>query len=150
MKWEDHYEIEQLLFKYPEYADTGNFAAVGELFAHCEMIVPGQPNYKAPSAEAYTEYYTSWVRLFPDSGTPKTRHVMSNISIAYDGPQDRAKARSYVSVFQRTNKLPLQPIVVGTYLDKFTKGDGKWRFVERFEDMELIGDCREHLLVEWG
>ena len=149
MKWEDHYEIEQLLYKYPECADTGNFAGVGELFQYCEMVVPGQANYRAPSVEAYTAYYAKWVRKFPDSGTPKTRHVMSNISISMDGAPDRAKSRSYVSVFQGTDKLPLQPIVVGTYLDKFQKVDGKWRFVERFEDMELIGNCSEHLLISW-
>jgi 3-phenylpropionate/cinnamic acid dioxygenase small subunit len=148
MNWEDYHAIEQLLYKYPEFTDTGNFEGVGELFAHCAMVEGGKVRFKAIDAKDYTSYYQKWVRRYSDSGTPKTRHVMSNISIAADGP-DRAKARSYVSVFQRTEKLPLQPIVVGTYHDKFEKIAGTWRFAERAEEMELIGDCSQHLLMEW-
>jgi 3-phenylpropionate/cinnamic acid dioxygenase small subunit len=143
MNFEDYHAIEQLLYKYPEYADAGNFDGVGELFAHCDMIVPGQPTTKAMGAKANTEHYRSWVRLYPDSGTPKTRHLMSNISIESDGAPDRAKSRSYVVVFQKAGKVHLQPIVAGTYLDKFKKVDGKWRFVERH-------DCSEHLLKPWN
>ena len=44
--------------------------------------------------------------------------------------------------------LPLQPIIGGTYFDKFTKIDGTWRLTERVEDMELIGNLSEHLLID--
>ena len=97
-------------------------------------------------AKAYAEYYASIVRCYPDSGTPKTRHVVSNASIEYDGAPDRAKARSYFTVLQRTETLPLQVICAGTYFDKFAKVDGEWRFVQRGEDLELAGDFSGHLL----
>jgi hypothetical protein len=46
--------------------------------------------------------------------------------------------------------LPLQPIVAGTYFDRFAKIDGEWRMVERVEDMELVGDISQHVLKDIG
>ena len=150
MDFNDYREIQSLLFKYPEYADTGNIEGVGELFAHCEVHAPGHDKpLKAIGAKAFADMYRQWVRLYPPNNTPRTRHVMSNIDIVPDGAPDRAKARSYVVVFQGTDKLPLQPVIAGTYLDKFAKIDGVWRFVERREEMELAGDLSQHLLLNY-
>jgi hypothetical protein len=148
MNWEDHYAIERLIYKYPEYADTGDFDGVGRLFAHCDHVRANGQIRPAMGAKAYAEHYAKIVRRYPDSGTPKTRHVVSNVSIELDGSPDRAKARSYFTVLQQTDELPLQVICAGTYLDKFAKVDGEWRFVQRGEDLELEGDFSGHLLRE--
>jgi len=150
MTFEDHYEIERLLYKYPEFADTGDFDAVGRLFEHCDHVHRDGTIAPAMDAEAYAEFYASIVRKYPDSGTPKTRHVVSNVSIEYDGAPDRAKARSYFTVLQQTEVLPLQVICAGTYFDKFAKVDGAWRFVQRGEDLELAGDFSGHLLRDFA
>jgi hypothetical protein len=55
-----------------------------------------------------------------------------------------------VTVFQQTDSLALQPIVCGTYFDRFEKVEGRWRLVDRIEDMELLGDLSEHLLGDSG
>ena len=72
--------------------------------------------------------------------------MIANIAIDFEAP-DRARAQSYVMVFQSTPNFALQPIVGGTYRDRFAKIDGAWRFVERREDMELVGDLSHHLLM---
>ncbi len=146
MTFEDHYEIERLIYKYPELADTGDFDGVGRLFADCDHVHRDGTIAPAMGATAYAEFYASIVRKYPDSGTPKTRHVVSNVSIEFDGGPDRAKARSYFTVLQQTAELPLQVICAGTYFDKFAKVDRAWRFVERGEDLELAGNFSGHLL----
>ena len=43
----------------------------------------------------------------------------------------------------------LQPIVTGTYLDRFEKVDGQWRFRERRELVGGAGDMSAHLLQDY-
>ena len=65
------------------------------------------------------------------------------------GPQgDQASARSYYTVLQATDALPLQPIISGRYRDQFQKRDGSWGFTSREMIVDLIGNCSEHLLYE--
>jgi hypothetical protein len=147
MNFEDYLAIKTLIHRYPQHADKGDFEAVGEVYADAVLTGgPGQaPVFRAEGAKAFTELYASTVRKFPDRGSPKTRHLIGNVIIEDDGP-DRAYAESYVVVFQQTAKLPLQPIIAGTYFDRYAKIGGTWRLVERAEDMELVGDLSEHLL----
>jgi hypothetical protein len=146
MDFDDYVAIQNLIHLYPDYADRGDIDAVGALFAHAEIHAPGfDPPFNAHGdPKAFAAVYREWVRIYPETGTPRTRHVISNIMIDFEGP-DRARAQSYVMVFQSTSTFPLQPIVGGTYRDRFAKVDGKWRFIERREDMELVGDLSQHL-----
>lgn len=150
MQFEDYLAIQNIINSYPRYADKGDFENVGRVLGGA---VSGagtgkngeKPGFNAEGAEAWTRLYTQTVRKYPDRGTPKTRHLIGNIVIEPDGP-DKANAESYVVVFQQTDKLPLQPIVAGTYFDKFAKIDGVWKLVERWEDMELHGDLSQHMI----
>lgn len=81
--------------------------------------------------------------IYPDTGTPKTHHVTSNVRIRPDGP-NRATGHSYFTIFQATDDLPLQCVVCGTYTDKYEKKEGVWGFVERRFDYRLIGDLTHH------
>src|ERR1700761_695818 len=148
MNFEDHVAIEKLLHLYPNYADRGDIDAIGALFAHAEIHAPGfeQPFHAHGDPKAFADVYRQWVRIYPETGTPRTRHMMGNIVIAFEAP-DRARAQSYVMVFQSAPGFTLQPIVGGTYRDRFAKIGGQWRFVERREDMELVGDLSHHLLM---
>ena len=51
---------------------------------------------------------------------------------------------SYFTVLQQTDDLPLQPIVVGTYQDRFTKVNGSWQFSERRMMPDLFGQMQAH------
>jgi SnoaL-like domain len=80
-------------------------------------------------------------RLYSD-GTPRTKHVLTNVIIEVDG--DNANARSYVTVFQQTDALPLQPIACGRYVDRFERVSGEWRFTDRRLAGFLLGDGSAH------
>jgi hypothetical protein len=96
---------------------------------------------------ADVERFFAITRLYPD-GTPRTKHVITNVDIRLDG--DAATSRCTVTVFQQTDVLPLQPIASGHYVDRFERVDGVWRFSERELRNFLYGDRSQHILWEVG
>jgi len=148
MTADDYFAIQNLIYRYCERIDRGDFAGIAQLFAHAEIHVPALP---APvrGVAAIEAMYTQFTRLYPETGTPRTRHVTSNVIIEPDGA-DAARAQSYVLVHQATDVLPLQPIVGGRYYDRFAKTEGAWRFTERRMEMDLFGNLSAHLLQQFG
>ena len=141
MTGDDYFAIQNLLFSYPFLLDSGDFDGVGELFRDATVYSGGALMAdKDPAAVASS--FRDWVITYPD-GTPRTRHFLANVIIEPDGP-DRAIVRSYVMVFQRTDSLPLQPVIGGDYRDVVEKADGRWRFVERRMGNDLIGNLTSH------
>jgi 3-phenylpropionate/cinnamic acid dioxygenase small subunit len=80
-----------------------------------------------------------------DDGTPRTKHVTTNVAIEVDEEADTAVSRSYFTALQAVPDLPLQPIVSGRYHDRFERRDGQWRFIERRVKTDLVGDVSRHL-----
>lgn len=80
-----------------------------------------------------------------DDGTPRTRHVTTNIAIEVDEEAGTAVSRSYFTVFQALPDVALRPIVVGRYHDRFERHDGRWRFAARHVRTDLVGDVTRHL-----
>ena len=146
MTFDDYLAIKNLIHRYPQYADKGDFDGVGRTLGNTTMGKLGEePAFLAEGAEKFAHNYAETVRRFPDRNTPRTRHLIGNVIVEDDGPE-KARTEAYVVVFQQTGKLPLQPIIAGTFFDRFAKIDGEWRMVERIADMELVGDLSEHLL----
>ena len=79
------------------------------------------------------------------NGTPRTKHVTTNLAINVDEEAGTATARSYFTALQAVPDLALQAIVAGRYHDRFERCDGQWRFVERHVITDLVGDVRHHL-----
>ena len=148
MTADDYFAIQNLIYRYCDRIDRGDFAGIAQLFAHAEIHVPALP---APvrGVAAIEAMYTQFTRLYPETGTPRTRHVTSNVIIEPDGA-DAARAQSYVLVHQATDVLPLQPIIGGRYYDRFAKTQGAWRFTERRMEMDLFGNLSAHLLQQFG
>ncbi|MCU0310189.1 MAG: nuclear transport factor 2 family protein [Acidimicrobiales bacterium] len=142
---DDRSEIETLLHRYAEAIDAGDFGAVGELFAHGRICGPDGTTI-AHGADGVAALYTATTRRYPDDGTPKTRHMVTNVVVEVDG--DTADVRSRFTVYQATDALPLQPIIAGDYADRFARVDGTWRFAERVMKPALYGDLSQHLLIE--
>lgn len=144
----DTHAIEALIVTYAERVDLGDFAGVGELFAHATYrAANGDDVSVAEGAAAVTAQFTALVRVHPD-GTPRTKHVTTNVVVDLDPDGDVATSRCYFTVFQQTDALPLQPIIAGRYHDRFVRVDGVWRFADRLIFSDLIGDLRHHLLVD--
>ena len=75
-------------------------------------------------------------------------HVIANPIIEVDETAGTATCRSYYTVLQATDSLPLQVIAAGRYHDNFERADGKWRFSYRdYTLFDLAGDLSDHLLI---
>jgi 3-phenylpropionate/cinnamic acid dioxygenase small subunit len=83
-----------------------------------------------------------------DDGTPRTKHVTTNLVIDTDESEGTATARSYYIVFQQLEGFPLQPIIAGRYHDAFARTDGEWRLIERVIFCDLVGDLSLHLTTD--
>ncbi len=143
--FEDWHAINTLLMTYAEHVDAGRYAEVGAMFEHAAYRIEHADGEHVSTFEgaAQVTAFCEQTRIYPD-GTPRTKHVITNVIIDLDG--DRAGARSYGTVFQQTDVFPLQPIASGCYVDRFERIDGTWWFTERVMSRFLLGD-RDHHIV---
>ena len=77
----------------------------------------------------------------------KLREVLLALNPIVDLDGDTAQARSTFCVVQKTDTVPLQPIVVGRYADSFARDDAGWHFTERVADVQMVGDVSDHLYI---
>lgn len=146
MQFADYLEIQNLVYRYAQLADQGDFDGVGQLFAHANFVAPGTGPFNRDPA-AVSAVFRQWVRFYPETGTTRTRHVTTNLIVEFDGPS-AARSSCGVIVFQGTPELPLQPIVASSYRDRFEKVDGHWRFAERriaLDVPDIMGNLTAHL-----
>lgn len=142
----DFFHIQNLLHRYSDAVDRGDFDAVGALFLHADVYFPGadEPAVRAGTGD-FGKQLHEWTRIDPATGNPGTRHLCTNPIIDFDDAA-HARCQTYYVVFQAAEGLPLQPIITGSYLDRFEKVAGEWRFTERRETVSQTGDLSAHLL----
>jgi 3-phenylpropionate/cinnamic acid dioxygenase small subunit len=133
--------IENLIATYAFLVDDGEFAKLGDLLADATFSLNGGPAIKGRDAIERFAYDT--LQTY-DDGTPRTRHVTTNIIIEIDEDADTAVSRSYCTVFQSLPDFPLQAIASGRYQDRFQRQHGQWRFAERIVSTSLVGDVSHH------
>jgi len=138
-------EIQNLVHRYAELIDLGDFAALGELLGRAD-VGSGEHPGSLTGPEAVTAMFTSTTRRYPD-GTPRTKHVTTNLIVEIDDDAGTAASRSYFTVLQAVPALPLQPIVAGRYHDRFVREGSTWRFAERRFFIDLVGDVSQHQLA---
>jgi 3-phenylpropionate/cinnamic acid dioxygenase small subunit len=145
-KFEDWHAINTLLMVYAEELDQGRYPEVAALFEHATYRVEHSGTTQVSEYLGSTEVrgFCEQTRIYED-GTPRTKHVITNVNIQVHG--NRATASSYATVFQQTDVLPLQPIASGRYLDRFERVAGTWRFADRLITGFLLGDRSQH--VPW-
>lgn len=143
---DDWHAIETLIMAYAERVDRGDFAGVAALFEHATYRADqGGVSMDQHGAAAVLRTFDGLVRRY-DDGTPRTKHVTTNVTIEVDG--DVATSRCYYTVFQQTDSLALQPIIAGRYHDRFERVGGTWRFADRLIYSDLVGDLSQHLMVD--
>src|ERR1700710_2754149 len=128
--------IENLIAAYAELVDAGDFAGVGVLLAQATFT---GGTGTVTGRDAIEKMLRDNVIVY-DDGTPRTKHVTTNVAIEVDDEAATAVSRSYFTVLQAAPDVPLQLIVSGRYHDRFERRDGRWRFVERRVLTDLIGD----------
>ncbi|MFE0462912.1 nuclear transport factor 2 family protein [Kitasatospora sp. NPDC058965] len=136
-----HLAIANLIARYAELVDDGDFAGLGALLADATFVGSGEPVH---GREAIERMFRDTVIRYAD-GTPRTQHVTTNLAVEVDEAGGTAVARSYVTVFQALPELPLQAIAAGRYHDRFERRDGQWHFTERRVRITLVGDVSRHL-----
>ncbi|MDH6196998.1 3-phenylpropionate/cinnamic acid dioxygenase small subunit [Mycobacterium frederiksbergense] len=144
----DKLEITELLYRYSELIDAGDFDGVGTLLRRATF---GGPESGGASGEqVIAKLFAKSTRRFPEHGnTPRTRHLVLNPIVEIAGPERlTAAARSTFCVVQNTETVPLQPIVVGRYYDAFARDDAGWYFTERRVDVQMVGDVSDHLNLD--
>jgi 3-phenylpropionate/cinnamic acid dioxygenase small subunit len=133
--------IENLIAKYAELVDDGDFAGLGILLADATFTGGGAP---VSGPEAIERMFRAMVIVY-DDGTPRTKHVTTNIAIEVNEEAATAISRAYFTVLQALPGLALQPVAAGRYRDRFERAGGGWRFSERQVQVDLTGDVSRHL-----
>jgi hypothetical protein len=143
---DDRVAITALIHRYCWLIDSGDFDALGQLFAHADVHYRGGAEVVRHDPDAFAALQRRFVRIYPETGTPRTRHACTNIVITAEAT-DLANAVSAVSVIQAAPGLPLQIIICASYRDRFARGADGWYFIERRVEVDLVGDLSAHLLV---
>ena len=141
-------QIRNLLGRYTECMDLGQFDCLGELFRQGRME-DFDGNLVAEGFEGVRDSYANGTQMY--DGRPGTKHVTTNSQIEVDEDAGTATASSAYVVFQATPNLPLQPIITGRYRDDFARGeDGRWHFTIRRFAVDSLGDLSQHLTYSLG
>jgi 3-phenylpropionate/cinnamic acid dioxygenase small subunit len=135
--------IENLIYSYAAFVDDGDLEGVSALLAEATIGVDGVAA-GLRGREKIFQLLSSTIQMHED-GTPRTKHVTTNVRIELDEDAGSATAQSYFTVLQAVEGFGLQTIVAGRYRDRFERHDGQWRFAERRFITDLIGDVSRHL-----
>jgi hypothetical protein len=106
---ETHESIRNLLGRYCELMDAGDFDGLADLFAAGRLSDENGTVFATGAAEIATRWHAQTILY---NGSPRTRHVTANPIIELDEPAGTATARSSYVVFQATGDLRLQPMPV--------------------------------------
>jgi len=137
-------EIEALVYRYGELIDTGDLDGVVGLFrdATWRSSETGQALRDPASVRAVYDQ----IVLYGD-GTPRTKHVITNLKVEFAPDGRSATGSCYFSVLQGVEPgEPLQVVVAGRYDDRYERGPDGWRFADRLLTAQLAGDMSRHFL----
>ncbi|HVT42632.1 MAG TPA: nuclear transport factor 2 family protein [Acidimicrobiales bacterium] len=139
--------IPKLIYTYAERIDAGDFAGIGDLFAHATLTFEGFDN-PVSGREAVEALYARSTRRYED-GTPKTKHVMTNVIVDAEDGATTAASRSYFTVLQAVpGALTLQPVIAGRYRHTYEMVEGRWRVATMHVIIDLVGDLTHHMLFD--
>ncbi|MEU3985986.1 nuclear transport factor 2 family protein [Streptomyces sp. NPDC026672] len=139
--------VENLVARYAFLVDDGDFAGLGELLADAEFSLNGDT--VTGGARAVEDFAHHTLQVHAD-GTPRTRHVTTNLLVEVDEEAGTALSRSYFTVFQALDGFPLQPVAAGRYRDRFERREGEWRFTFRQVETDMLGDVSHHVRAHAG
>lgn len=135
--------IRNLLGRYCERIDAGDFDGVGELF-RSGSLAAGDGTAFATGAPAVAAFYRASTQLH--DGSPRTKHLV--LDTVFDEPalDGAVTVRSSYVVLQAVDGFALQPIIAGRYVDRFERDEeDSWCFAERRFLVDLVGDLSHHL-----
>jgi len=148
-----HDQIRNLIHQYSEGIDTGRFEIWAELFQDAEICVAIGDNEPVVIARGGDLAVMTQGMIIYADGTPRTRHLVSNIIIEVDEASGTATARSYNTTLQQVPGHPIEIIATARYFDLFELSGDAWRFTQRIirhssidgVNRDFTGDMSRHV-----
>lgn len=138
--------IEHLLYRYASAIDAGDFDTIAVLFADGE-VRSSDGNTLASGGAAVSAMYQGIVKIYPDTGTPKTQHLVSNVTVTPDNSGNTASVKANFTVMQQIPDGKIECIIAGEYLSDFQKIEDEWHFKVHRMKTHFSGDLSHHLLI---
>lgn len=134
--------IARLIYHYAERIDAGDFGCAAGLLRDARIILTADGK-EIPGVDLLDVFNESII-VYPD-GTPRTKHLVTNLVVDFDG-DDAATAHSSYLVIQQVDDRPIETVVTGRYRDRFARVQGEWRWTERdYSLIDLVGDQSRHV-----
>jgi hypothetical protein len=140
----DRDDIAALVHRYASLLDSGRISDVVELFSRAtwRSAAKGSPVVTLTTEEVKATY--DCVILY-DDGTPRTHHLITNLTIDMTEGADEAAGECYFTVLQGVEPGdPLETVLSGRYTDRYRKDEQGWYFADRVFHADLIGDQSRH------
>ena len=139
--------ITKLIYTYAERIDAGDFAGVADVFAHATLTFEGFGD-AVTGRDAIAALYARTTRRYED-GTPRTKHVMTNVMVDVADDGETASSRSYFTVLQAVpGQFALQPVIAGRYRHTYARMDDRWEVATMHITIDLVGDLGHHMLFD--
>ena len=139
--------ITKLIYSYAERIDAGDFAGVAQLLAYATLTFEGFGD-AVTGPDAIERLYARSTRRYED-GTPRTKHVMTNVMVDVADDGATASSRSYFTVLQAVpGALALQPVIAGRYRHTHERVNRQWRVATMHITIDLVGDLGHHMLFD--
>jgi ketosteroid isomerase-like protein len=135
-------EITALVNSYALLLDGGDMDAVAALFAHATWRSAPEGHVLRGVEEIRPVYE----QLKSQEGDPRTKHLLTNLTVEVEPGASTAAAHCYWTVLQNVGPgRPITIILSGQYTDTFEKVDDTWRFADRLITVDLTGDASAHV-----
>jgi hypothetical protein len=131
-------EITALVNSYALLLDRGDVDAVAALFARSTW----RSEPEGHVLRGVEEIRPVYEQLVAHEAGPRTKHLLTNLTVDVASEASTASAHCYWTVLQ--NVAPGRPITIilsGQYTDSFKKIDGAWCFADRLITVDLTGDA---------
>lgn len=143
--------MEDVIFGYAEAIDSGRIEDLVGLLAECRLTLP-DGNVLEGGTDIATRYrdliicYDDDGKALPrgsTDGTPRTRHVITNLRYTFSSDVRSAEVSSYVTVYQNLDGANTL-VAGGRYVDRFELTISGWRMKAKSIFIEQGGDMSRH------
>ena len=134
-------EIVALVHEYAERLDAGDLDSVAALFEHATW----RSDTTGQALRGIDEVRRVYDRVVLYDGSPRTRHLITNLVVDLAPDGGTARGRCCFTVLQGVVPgRPIQVILAGRYVDRFERAGGRWRFADRLFVTDQVGDLSRH------
>jgi 3-phenylpropionate/cinnamic acid dioxygenase small subunit len=135
-------EITALVHSYALLLDDGDMDAVAALFEHATW----RSEPAGQVLRGVEQIRPVYEQLKTEEGSPRTKHLLTNLTVDVEAGASTASAHCYWTVLQNIEDgRAIEIMLSGQYTDRFEKIDGVWRFADRLITVDLAGDPTGHV-----